>query len=69
MSCMDRPVKYLDNDLKSYSNLTTENGHILLNPGEKSNVKAFIQCTRYQYRLVIDPALTLFPVVNLADYI
>ena len=69
VSCMDKTVKYLENDLKSYSTLTAANGQIRLNPGQKDNVKAFIRWTRDQYRLGLDPVLTLLPVGNVAEYI
>ena len=45
------------------------NGQIRLKPGHKKNVKSFIQWKRYQYRLVLDPALTLFTVANVTQYI
>ena len=45
------------------------NSQIRLNLVHKNNVKAFIQWTRDQYRLVLDPVLTLFPVANIAEYI
>ena len=41
--CMDRIVKELDDNLKSYSTLTSANGQIRLNPGQKNNVKSFIR--------------------------
>ena len=66
---MDKTVKELYCDLKSYSTLTDVNRQIRLNPGQKNNVKAFIQWTRYQYRLGLDPALTLFSVTNISEYI
>ena len=43
ISCMDKVVKELNDDLKSYSTLTAANGQIRLNPGQKNNVQAFIQ--------------------------
>ena len=43
ISCMDKAVKELNNDLKSYSTLTAANSQIRLNPGQKNNVSAFIQ--------------------------
>ena len=45
------------------------NSQIRLNLVHKKNVKAFIQWTRDQYRLVLDPILTLFPVANVDGYI
>ena len=66
---MDKTVKELDDNLKSYSTITAANSQIRLNPGQKKNVKPFIQWTRDQYRLGLDPVLTLLPVVNVAEYI
>ena len=51
MSCMDKTVKELEYDLKSFSTLTTANSQIRLNPRQKNNVKAFIQWTKDQYCL------------------
>ena len=48
MSCMDKTVKELGDDLKSYSTLMASNGQICLNPVQRKNVKIFIQWTRYQ---------------------
>ena len=45
------------------------NGQISLNMGQKNNFKAFIQWTRNQYHLGIDPIFTLLPVTNVAEYI
>ena len=42
-SCMDKTYTDLDDDLKSYSMLTVTNGQIRLTPGQKKNIKAFIQ--------------------------
>ena len=41
-SCMDKTYVELDDDLKSYSTLTTAHGQIRLIPGHKKNIKAFI---------------------------
>ena len=67
--CTEETYKKFDEDLKSYSNLTVIKGKIRLEPGQKNNIKAFIQCTRYQIRLKINTPLTRFPVVNASDYI
>ena len=39
MSCMDKAVKKLENDLKSYSALMASNGQIRLNTGQKKMLK------------------------------
>ena len=59
----------LDDDLKSYSTLTVAHGQIRLTPGIKKNIKAFIQWTRDQIRLGIDPITVRFPVANALDFI
>ena len=66
MSCMNKTVKELDDDLKSYSTLIAANGQICLNLGQKNNVKSFIQWTRDHYGLGLDTTLTLFPFSNVA---
>ena len=69
LSCMEKTYEEFDEELKSYSNLTVVNGKIRLGPGQKNNTKDFIQWTRDQILLGINPALTRFPVVNVLDYI
>ena len=69
VSCMDKNVKELDDNLNSYSSLTAANSQIRLNMVQKKNVKAFIQWTWDQYRLGIDPLLTLLSVTNFTEYI
>ena len=68
-SCMYKTYEEFDEDLKSYSNLTIVNGKISIGPGQNKNIKASIQCTRNNIRLVLDPDLTRLPVVNASDYI
>ena len=68
-SSMDKTYKELDEELKLYSNLTVVNGKIRLGPGNKKNINAFIQWTRDQIRLGLNPSLTRFPVVDSLDYI
>ena len=69
MSCIDKTVKELGDDLKSHSTLLKSNGQICLNLGQRNNVKAFIQWTRDQYHWGLDATLTLFKVTNVAQYI
>ena len=68
-SCMDKTYEEIDEDLKSYSSLTVFYGQIRLGLGNKNNIKAFIQWTRYQIRLVLDHVLTRFTVVNASIFI
>ena len=63
-SYINKSFEEFDEDLKSYSNLTVDNGRIRIEPRQKNNVKAFIQWTRDKIRLGINPDLTRFPVVN-----
>ena len=67
-SCMDKTYVELDDDLNSYSTLTAAHGQNRITPGHKKNVKAFIQWTRDQIRLGIDPITVLFPVANASDF-
>ena len=66
---MDSTHEDLDDDLKSYSTLTSANGQIRLGPAQKKNIKAFIQWTRDQFRLGKDPSSTRFPVSQVSEYI
>ena len=59
-SCMDKTYVDLDDDLKSYSTLTAAHRHIRLTPGHKNFIKTFIQWTRDQIRLVINPITVRF---------
>ena len=68
-SCMDKTYVEQDDDLKLYSTLTVAHGHIRLTYGHKKNIKAFIQWTRYQICLGIDPITVRFPVANASDFI
>ena len=68
-SCMDNTYVKLDDDLKSYSNLTAAHGQIRLTPGGKKNIKVFIQWTRDQICLGIDPITVRFPVSNASGFI
>ena len=68
-SFMDKTYVELDYDLKSYSTLTAAHCQIRLTPGHKKNIEAFIQWTRYQIRLGIDPITVRFPVANASGFI
>ena len=68
-SRMDTTYIELDDDLKSYSNLTAAHGQLRLTPVHKKDINAFIQCTRDQIRLGIDPIMVRFPVANASDFI
>ena len=68
-SCMDKTYVELDDDLKSYSTLTSADGQIRLTPGHKKSIKAFIQWTRDHILLGIDPITVRFPVANASGFI
>ena len=68
-SCMDKTYVNKHDDLTSDSTLTATHGQIRLTPGHKKNIKAFIQWTRYQIRLGIDPNTVISPVANALEFI
>jgi hypothetical protein len=68
-TCMDKSHSDLENDLKSYTNLPTNQGKIVLGPGPKRNIKALIQWGRDQIRNGKDPSLLPFPVAEAAQLI
>ena len=68
-SFVDKMHVELDDDLNSYSTLTTVHCNIRITPGHKKNIKAFIKCMRDQIRLGIDPITVRFPVSNALDFI
>ena len=61
-SCMDKTFSSLDEDWKTYSNVTIANGQIRLLPGVKKNIRAFVQWSRDKIRLGENPADDPFPV-------
>ena len=69
MSCLDKDVSELEDDFKTYSGLTVNQGQIRLHPGTKRHIKAFIQWTKDQYRTGLDPSLTEFPIAETANLI
>ena len=68
-STMDKTFQELEDDFKSYSSMTVNQGQIRLNPGTKKKVKAFIQWGRDMIRCGIDPASMAFPVWDTAGLI
>ena len=66
-TCMDKTFSDLDEDWKTYSNVTQAQGQIRLLPGVKKKIRAFIQWTRDRIRLGEDPAGTPFPADETAD--
>ena len=68
-TCMDMTFKELDEDFKTYSDLTVAQGRIRLCPRTRKNIKAFVQWTRDELRLGREPNLTPFPVERVSDLI
>ena len=68
-TCMNKTFDKVDSDLKTYSVLTLANGQIRITPGQKNNLKAFIQWTRDQLRNGLNPEFTPFPVDDATIYI
>jgi hypothetical protein len=66
MKCMDKTMKDLKEDFEAYSTLTVAQGQIRLTPTVKNKIKAFIQWTRNQVRMGIDPGTLPFPVAESA---
>ena len=55
--------------LKNYKDLTVANGRIVLQPHVNKRIKAFVQWTRDQIRMGLDPADELFPVIDTNVYL
>ena len=68
-SCMDKSMDELQQDFKSYSDLTQAQGQTRFSPGIKRNVQALIQWVRDQYRLGFNPENAAFPVLDAANLI
>jgi len=64
MSCMDKRFDEVDEDLKTYSSLTAQQGQIRLTSGVKKHIKAFIQWTRDMIRTGRNPNAVPFPVAD-----
>src|SRR5687768_10327824 len=58
-SCLNKTFGDLNTDLKSYSNMTVNQGQIRLTPGMKNKIKAFIQWCRDEICLGRNPADTV----------
>ena len=68
-SCMDKKIKELDEDLKSYSALTIGNGQIRLTPGNKRNIRGLMQWCRDKIRVGSNPGITPFPIIEVPNLI
>ena len=68
-SCMDKSNDDIDDDLKTWSNLTVSNGQIRLQPVTKKRIKAFSQWVKDKLRRSQDPATEPFNVGLTQDLI
>ena len=69
MTCLDLTFSDLEDNWKTYSGLTINQGQIRLRPGTKVNIKALVQWVRDRIRLNEDPTTMPFPVVERIDLI
>ena len=67
VACMDKTVEELNQDFKSYSDLTQAQGQIRITPGTKRNICAFVHWVRDETRLGRNPNATAFPVAMAAQ--
>ena len=63
-SCIDKDIDEVEEDFKTYSSLTVNQGQIRLHPGTKRQIKAFVQWVKDQVRTGLDPSLTVFPIAD-----
>ena len=68
-SYMDQNINELDEDLKSHSALTVNNGQIRITPGIKRNLNVFIQLCRDTIIVSENPTLRIFPVTDAVNVI
>jgi hypothetical protein len=68
-SCMDKTVAELEDDWKTYAQLTVAQGQIKLRPATKKNIKALLQWARDEIRMGRNPASVEFPVENAVELI
>ena len=59
-SVIDINIKELPEDYKAYSSLTATQGKIMVNPGQRNKVKAWIQWCRDKIRMGGDPSTSAF---------
>ena len=68
-TCMDKSITEVNDVLKTFESLTFQQGQIKLLPGQKNNIKAFVQWTRDEIRLNRNPALNDFLVKDAKNFI
>ena len=69
MSCIDKDISDLEDDFKTYSVLTVNQGQIRLRPGIKRKIRGFIQWAKDQLRTGGDPSSVEFPVDSTVELI
>ena len=62
IACMDKSMDELNQDFKSYSDLTQAQGQIRISPGTKRNIRSFVHWVRDETRLGRNPNFIAFPV-------
>ena len=68
-SCIDKSDSEIDDDLKTWSNLTISHGQIRLQPVQKKRIKAFTQWVKDKLRQDIDPTIEAFDINNTQELI
>ena len=68
-TCMDKSIASLEDDWKTFSSLTVNQGQIRLRPGVKKNIRALTHWARDEIRMGRDPNNTPFPIGQVADLI
>ena len=63
-TCLSLTIEDVKDSLTSFAKLTAANGRIVLQPGIKRNIIAFVQWTRTELRSGRNPVLTPFPIAN-----
>lgn len=61
-TCKDKTFTELDTDFKTFAQLDEDDGGIVLLPGVKNRIKAFVQWVRDEFRYGRDPSTSPFPV-------
>ena len=68
-SCLLMTFEDIENECKTMSSLTVNQGQIRLTPATKRNLKAFIEWTKYKLIVGEDPEDDVFPVADAMEYI
>ena len=65
-SCLDMTMTELEDDLKTYAQLTVNQGQIRARVQQKKNIKVFVQWAKDKIRFGEDPSAEAFPVAQAA---